>query len=159
MESGQGPQLQNPGRRRQSNILSSQYVFQNVELRFLPGTSSQGSGVQWVAMWCLLGTEQFSSARHSQTRLPGPGTTAICWALVGLLLSIAAPPGCHSPVSCRTVDILGAWGPRGGWNDGGGYVGVYGFTRAVQLMAPYLIDENSKFTLLWIPTTSTGLKF
>lgn len=66
----------------------------------------------------------FPVCGHSQTQLPGPGTTAICWALTGLLLGTAAPCGCHSAVSCRAVDVLGACGPRGGWNGSGGYVGA-----------------------------------
>jgi len=106
------------------------------------------SAVHWPFFFCL--------AQQSQNPLPGSGTTAICWALMGT----AAPWGCHSAVSHRAVLVLGAWGPRSGWDSGGVYVEAYRFTKAVRLMAPNLIAESFKLSLLqpFTPTTSIGLK-
>lgn len=58
-----------PELRGQSNILNKRCVFWIPGLPSLCATSSPGSGVQWAAMRCLLGTEQFSSGVQDIDRL------------------------------------------------------------------------------------------
>lgn len=89
----------------------------------MPSPAQLPCGVCWAL------SNFFLVGRHSQTGLPGPGTTAICWALVGLLHQLHPLDATVLSPAELLMSRMGVWSPRGGWNGSCEYWGHRGLPK------------------------------